>query len=386
VLQAENGLLAMGLAFIFSYSRKTMKIADFVGADLRYEGNAIAADPELSQELQDLLITLNLLKAPPDQPFGVRALAALARFQQQKGCMEPWFLGPQTAEKLVEASEVGSRAPVLPITLEAIATTALKLRPFDSSRLVDQEKRTLQTGEKLELTFFGTARKHIEIILAEPIENEAVWYVYAEHVKLYGGEPPVIPPKPIEEPPPLPIEPPSETVRLDVPYKSQADNRYDPWITCNVTSIAMCLEYLGVRRKESSGQLEDELRDYMLNHGLNREVGSDLAKVVRAYGAQDFFSTQTTVEEVKKWLSNKNPAVFHGYFTRGGKGGHIIAVVGYDSQGFIVHDPAGEFYWKGYDYNDSSKNEKGKFLNYSYDLIEKTCQTDGEFWVHFISK
>ncbi|MCU0566084.1 MAG: C39 family peptidase [Oculatellaceae cyanobacterium Prado106] len=366
-----------------------MNITDFVGADLRYDQSAIAADPQLSQELQDLLITLGLLKAPADQPFGIRAMAALTRFQQKEGCLEPWFLGPQTAEKLVAAAELGSRAPTSPpMTLEAIATTILKQRPLASDAIGDEEKRTLRSGEKLELTYFRTERKHLEIVLAQPIQEVVLWYVFADHVKVYGGEPPVLPPKPIEEtPPPLPADQPPESVRLEVPYKSQADNRYDPWKTCNVTSIAMCLAYLNIPQKKTSGQFEDELNEYMLDHGLNRHSGSDLAEVVRAYGAQDFYTTQATPEQVRKWLAQKNPAVFHGFFTRGGVGGHIIATVGYDSKGFIVHDPAGEFFWQGYAYNEAQgNNAKGKFQHYSYKLIEQTCQTDGEFWVHFISK
>ena len=110
-----------------------MKIKNFVNADLRYDISAIAADPELSQELQELLIEQGLLTPPIEVPFGERATAALTRFQQQAGCDEPEFLGPQTAEKLIEAQTIGTRAPVASITLEALQATVLKLRPLDSN-------------------------------------------------------------------------------------------------------------------------------------------------------------------------------------------------------------------------------------------------------------
>jgi uncharacterized protein YvpB len=173
-------------------------------------------------------------------------------------------------------------------------------------------------------------------------------------------------------------------VKLAVPYKSQNDNSEHPDGSCNVTSIAMCLEFLKISRKKTSGQFEDELYNYMLQNGLNRHFGEDLAIVVEDYGAKDDFTRHANVEDVKSWLTAGNPAVTHGYFTTFG---HIIVLVGYDEKGFIVHDPNGEWFSWGYDKNvPGSSNEKGKFQRYSYKLIEDTCQTDNQFWVHFISK
>jgi hypothetical protein len=54
--------------------------------------------------------------------------------------------------------------------------------------------------------------------------------------------------------------------------------------------------------------------------------------------------------------------------------------VGFDSKGFLVHDPYGEWFESGYDTSTS-----GAYLHYSYDLIQRTCIPDGQFWVHHIS-
>lgn len=363
-----------------------MKIKDFVDRNLRYDATMIAADPELSQALQDLLIELSLLSPPAEAPFGARAAAALTRFQQQTGCDEPDFLGPETAAKLIEASEMGTRAPASPITLEALQTTVLKLRPLDSSALESHEKRTLQSGETLDLTFFETDRRHIKIVLGQPLQDTAIWYVYADHVRVFGGEQPAIPPEePKDEKPVLvPSQDQPGQVKLSVPYKSQRDNGLNPDGACNVTSIAMCLEYLQIPRRESSGQYEDELYQYALDQGLSRHAAQDLAQIVQDYGASDALATHASFDEVKTWLAAGNPAVTHGYFT---DFGHIIALVGYDDTGFIVHDPYGEWFADGYDRNDpNGNNEKGKFQHYSYKLIHNTCAYDGEFWVHFISQ
>lgn len=363
-----------------------MQIKDFISGNLRYDTTSIAADPELSQEIQTILIDQGLLSPPIDSPFGDRATAALTRFQLREGCNEPEFLGPETAAKLAEVAALGTRAPVALITLEALETTVLKLRPLASDALADTEKKTLHAGKKLDLTFFQTERKHVQIVLNEAMDGSNVWYVFADHVKIYGGEAPALPEIP-DEKPPISQPPQSGEVKLPVPYKSQLDNGLNPEGSCNVTCIAMCLEYFKIPRKKTSGQFEDELYQYALDNNLSRHSPHDLAVIAQDYGAKDAFDSHATVDAVKAWLSAGNPAVTHGYFTGSG---HIIVLVGYDEKGFIVHDPNGEWYSTGYDRNlptstNAAGREKGKFQHYSYNLIQKTCAYDGEFWVHFIS-
>jgi len=250
--------------------------------------------------------------------------------------------------------------------------------------LGNDEKTTLRAGNKLNLTFFETERKHIKVVLSQPMQNSAVWYVFGDHVKISGGEQPNLPEKPKDEKPVISAPSKPGQIKLPLPYKSQRDNLENPDGACNVTSMAMCLEFLGIAKRRSSGQFEDELYRYALDHNLSRHSPYDLAKIVRDYGAKDAFNSHATVEMVKNWLASGKPAVTHGYFT---SFGHIVVFVGYDDTGFIVHDPYGEWFADGYDRNDPSGNsEKGKFQHYSYNLIQSTCAGDGEFWVHFISK
>jgi uncharacterized protein YvpB len=362
-----------------------MKLIDFAKANLRYDTSAIAQDSELSQEVQALLIQFGLL-GEPENPFGARAIGALTQFQYRNNCTEPEFLGPRTAAKLLEMAEVGSRSPSSAITIEAIQNTVLKLRPLDAKDLETNEKHDFPAGTKIELTHYEPVRKHLVLTLSHELEGSPLWYVFSEHVKIVGGEAVGVKPTPVDEPPPPPAAPvtPKDSIKLEVPYKSQRDNFNNPDGSCNVTSITMCLEFLGIPRKTSAGQFEDELYEYAINNSLSRHSPQDLAIIAREYGAKDAFTTQATIDKVKQWLAAGNPAVTHGYFT---SFGHIIVFVGYDDKGFIVHDPYGEWYADGYDRNaPGSNNTKGKFLNYSYNLIERTCCTDGQFWVHFISK
>jgi uncharacterized protein YvpB len=250
--------------------------------------------------------------------------------------------------------------------------------------LLITDKCGLPAGTVLEIIYFESERNHFKITLKQEYNGSAVWFVLCEHVKMVGGE--ALPPVelPADAKPDIPVVERQNTVKLEVPYKSQRDNDNNPDGSCNVTSLAMCLEFLSIAGQNSSAQLEDELYEYAVNNNLSRHNPHDLAQVVSAYGAKDSFDSHASLDAVKGWLAAGNPIVTHGYFT---SFGHIVVLVGYDDKGFIVNDPYGEWYADGYDRNDpSGNNEKGKLLTYSYQLIEDTCMTGGEFWVHFISK
>ncbi len=170
-----------------------------------------------------------------------------------------------------------------------------------------------------------------------------------------------------------------QKVELPVPYFSQLNNEQNPHGSCNVTSVAMCLVYLGYKlasnRRE---QLEDELYRYCLNNGLSRHSPTDLAKLIQIYGYKDDFQPDAKWGDVKKWLNAGKPCIVHGWFSRSG---HIIVITGYNEKGWIVNDPYGEWYDWGYD-----TSVTGKGLTYSYGMMERICGTDGDLWIHYVSK
>lgn len=166
---------------------------------------------------------------------------------------------------------------------------------------------------------------------------------------------------------------------LKVPYKAQTDNAFDPLSTCNVTSVAMCLEYFGARRRVEYlrfNQFEDELYRCCQDRGWNRQNPEHMAALIRFYRCADIFTYRARVEQVKDWIDAGNPAITHGWFT---SSGHIIVIVGYDDTGFFVHDPYGEWFKTGYRTDLSGEN-----LHYSNELIAQTCYPDSQFWVHFV--
>jgi len=342
-----------------------MKLQNFLNSKIRYDVKAIAADDDLSRQIQSRLIDLGLLKPPVDGIFGPLSTAALHRFQTLMKCGEPGFLGAVTAKKLIEAkpADIPTPRPILKTTRDTI----FKSKPLASSQLQDSEKQVIPAGKEFELLAFVPIRGHIRIALRnESFKGSGIWYVFGGHaqVTLDGA---LLYPKP--NPP---------TVRLGIPYRAKMDNFYNPTGACNVTSIAMCLDFLRVPRRNRAGQYEDELYEYAIAKGYSRWDPYDLAKIVKDYGAQDYFTENATIDDVQDWLASGNPAVIHGYFT---SFGHIIVAAGYDSEGLFVHDPYGEWFLSGYDTSVS-----GSYLHYSYRLIRSVCMADGNFWVHFISK
>ncbi|HEY9807838.1 MAG TPA: C39 family peptidase [Halomicronema sp.] len=260
----------------------------------------------------------------------------------------------------------------MPKVIKTLRETVFKQKPLQSADLPESEKQIINPNQQFELHSYAVVRDHIRFALAkDTIKGFNTWYAFSPHVQISDitntNKVSVVEPKPRPA-----------SFRLAVPYKSQMDNWYNPTGACNVTSIAMCLEYLKTPRRKSSGQFEDELYQYAINKGYSRWEGPDLAKIVRDYGRQDKYTRAGTIEGVKNWIAGGNPVVIHGYFT---SFGHIIVVVGYDEDGFIVHDPYGEWFPDGY-----RTDLSGAYLHYSYRLIRRTCIPDGEFWVHYISR
>lgn len=248
--------------------------------------------------------------------------------------------------------------------LTTTGITNFKTRPLQSTVLQPQEKIAVLAGEFFELHDCKPDRnKHWKITLKNFFQGRREWFVYQNHVRIELN--------PSNRPP---------FVRLPIPYRSQLDNKLNPGGACNVTSLAMVIEYLDPTAGDLiHKQFEDHLYRLMENNDLNRHSPQDLSKVVNEfYHLKDDFTVWGSIDRCCSHLAASNPCVIHGYFT---SFGHIIVLVGYDDKGFIVHDPYGEWFESGY-----RTDLSGEYLHYSYKLIEQTCIPDGQFWVHYISR
>lgn len=251
--------------------------------------------------------------------------------------------------------------------LKILCDTVLKQQPLQSSKLSDDQKQPVQAGTIFEIQSYAPVSDHLKVTLKnQNIQGKNTWYAYQRHAAILENGKISFPTK----------------VKLTVPYFDQLDNSENPYGSCNVTSVSMCLAYLGATRKNANKRFPDELQDYCAANGLDRHEPDALAKIIQSYGYKDTFKTTASFEDVKGWLIQGNPVVVHGYFT---PSGHVVAIIGYTPQGFIVNDPYGELMYappNSY-YNIYAS---GAGLLYSYSLIYNTSCTDNQFWVHFISR
>jgi len=251
------------------------------------------------------------------------------------------------------------------LTIAATKSTIFKKRPVDSAKLSNQEKYNFPQGDYYGVSSYLLEAGHIKVSLTEELPgfgNTA--YVFPGFVQMKRGSQ-VLNPFPPQ-------------VEMSIPYFSQRDNPRSPDATCNVTAVAMALYYLGIRSK-SGRQLEDELLQWVINkYGSDRQTDNNiLAELIKAYGfSKSSFSTQRKWAEVKTELASRRPVVLGGDFTASG---HIVCLIGYAPQGYIVNDPWGNAL-TGYTSYD------GRKLLYPYTYMDRVAGPDGRVWAHFFAK
>jgi len=233
-----------------------------------------------------------------------------------------------------------------------------------SSQLPSTQTAPILKDRDIVCDRYATLGSHTLLNLCSAIQGRKEWFVYTPHIK-------------IEEMNPTTVVN-TEKV-LNVRYFTQRDNRNDPYGTCNVTSVAMCLDYYGVRPKVVGKQLEDELFEYIKANRMQVTLHSDLVKVFKAYGVTSIFSTTTAYQDIKRYLQKDCPVVFSGKFT---PPGHIVVIVGYnDDEGYyIIHDPWG-------DWNTGYTKQDGRFVKYSYrDMFNLSYNGSKATWAHLLSR
>jgi len=334
--------------------------AGFYGADGFNTISACLAE----KRWQDVPKALMLYVNP-----GSSVEAGLRRRRDAEGAL--WSSGLQQLAGESVASQ--------PLILEAITETFLKKQKLDSSQLSPHELIPVETGKqwKLEqkLDVDGNSQK---IRLAYGAGD---WWIYTPHWRAAGA---------MTAGPAEPALTPARQAAatgggkdLDVPYLSQLDNRLNPYGSCNVTCVAMCMYYLGYPRREGA-QLEDELYQKLDELGKSRHDPYDLQYLIGTYpGFKDIFRTDGGFRDIQTSIDAGNPVIVHGYFT---KSGHIIVIRGYDDKGFLVNDPYGEWFSCGYD-----NSRSGQRLHYSYNLIARTCSPESQsnpsnIWYHTVFK
>ncbi|MBE9185450.1 C39 family peptidase [Microcoleus sp. LEGE 07076] len=265
----------------------------------------------------------------------------------------------------VKIKKNGKEVPFDPdaLTMTMLQPTVLKKRPLDASKLSATERITLPLGRVYGVESYGLEGSYLKVSLTEELPNFGnTGYVLPNFVQFKRGD--------------KIFDPVPNNVELNVPYFSQRDNPRFDWSTCNVTAIAMVFYYYGVRSKWG-GQLEDELLQWCFDYaGQGSQTDHNvLTALIQAYGFKTSFNTTRTWADVRSQLLNRWPVVLAGDFTAAG---HIITLIGYNSQGYIVQDPWGDAL-TGY------SNTEGRKLMYPYSYVNQVAGPDGNVWAHFIA-
>lgn len=250
-------------------------------------------------------------------------------------------------------------------TIKIKQDTFFKKSTAQSNVLELEEKALIIKDRVLCCDKLAKTEDHLLLNLVEPVNGSKEWYAYIKHLDVQ------------ETTTCVQINAANEK-QLRVRYFSQRDNVYDPSRTCNVTSVAMVLDYYGIRPKEPKEQLEDELYKLMSAKGMNTLLHSDLVKVMGIYGVESKFSTVTPFQEIRKSIDKGNPVIFSGRFT---PSGHIVVITGYSDvhSEWIVNDPWGDWYSK---YN----NRNGSNVRYKFeDLISISDNSNKGAWAHLVS-
>ena len=250
------------------------------------------------------------------------------------------------------------------ITMIVSQETVIKKQPIESHLLKASDKAVLPGEQVYEINSYSVEQGHIKVALTEEIPYFGnTGYIFPNDISFQRGG---------KQFNPIPPH-----LELNIPYFSQRDNPRYSWSTCNVTSIAMALFYHGLRSR-MGGQLEDELLQWCFNYaGIGSQTDhSVLSALMQAYGFKTSFNTTRSWQEVKEELINRRPVVLAGDFT---PSGHIVTLIGYNNEGYIVHDPWGDAY-------TNYSNTEGQRLLYSYSYLDRVSGPDGNIWAHFISQ
>jgi uncharacterized protein YvpB len=249
-------------------------------------------------------------------------------------------------------------------TITASTRTVFKQSVVDSSKLAPNQKCEVASGTSLKITGSpkDASSQHLHVTLAAALPGCAfkTGYFFKPHLRAESGGNDVVT---------------DEKVVLDVPYFYQYANANEPGRTCNITSTAMAISYLG--RRVTPDQI------YSDAHGVRRRRGpvfdsGAMALIGRQYGfakSQALWSTSAT--RIKQELKAGRPVALQGYFSNW-RSGHILLLVGYDATGWYVHDPAGK--WNGNTGNRpyaARTATNGKHAHYSYEAVRANSLAGG---------
>lgn len=174
----------------------------------------------------------------------------------------------------------------------------------------------------------------------------------------------------------------------EVPFYDQKENAEEGWRACNITSMAMVLDYYGIPvAGEGSERTPDLLHSAFGIVQDPFELQALFNRTAHAAGSdvRDVFYENGTFEQLRTRAAAGEPTVVHGWFTRSG---HILVVLGYDGEYYTVHDPYGHWNgvkWAASDAGGYDTAVSGRAIRYPAAAFEHAINDNGQgddLWLH----
>jgi uncharacterized protein YvpB len=159
---------------------------------------------------------------------------------------------------------------------------------------------------------------------------------------------------------------------LPVLYMSQRDNYRDASRTCFSSSCAMMLKFL----KPNSIKGDNDYIRVVFGYGDSTDSNAQLSALGH-YGLPTKFVTNGSRDLIKKQIDAGKPVpagfLHHGTVQNPQGSGHWLCIVGYDVNGYWVHDP-----WGDCNLIDGTyPSTKGSKLHYSFKNFEPRWLVEG---------
>lgn len=162
----------------------------------------------------------------------------------------------------------------------------------------------------------------------------------------------------------------------NVPYYNQYSNYAYPGSTCNLTSVAMMLDYFGITKPGVNTGGWSRTPDYLISRfggPVYHAAGLDYVfnTIARENGSRVRMYTKIgTAADLRAELQ-RGPVIIQGWYTRSG---HVMVVLAFDGTNYICNDPAGV--WNQVKYG-RYLGGSGKFVKYSKVNFEWASADDG---------
>lgn len=244
-----------------------------------------------------------------------------------------------------------------------VRDSVLKQNTIPAKKLLPQHKVEIEAGTYKIEKHAPACNGHRKITFAGPIAAEdgteyRTWCIDDDDVDAPGEE----------------LERPAKKI-LEVPYYYQGDNyemgQGSPWRHCNSNCAAMVLEHQipgslsGPAPKQGLQPEEYYMRRLdgdTTDHGVH-------TRALRKFGLETVFRYDLDYEDVIESIVKGFPVMLGTLTT---PYGHIILAIGFDDDGLWVHDPVGEYPYRG------GYGPHGECKHYPWRVMDRVWLVEGD--------